>query len=65
MTRFDYDTSRDIARRSPSFDALIMAAMRRADPGDLARLIVAFPTQWRQYDARRNAERLTAEEATV
>jgi hypothetical protein len=55
MTRYDFDTSRALAAADVPFEALIMAALRRADSSNAATLRAAFPvlaaeTQER-YDA--------------
>lgn len=43
MSLFDYRQSREISARAYSFDALIMAALRRADTENLYRLRGVFP----------------------
>lgn len=40
---FDYQESISIAARDPSFKAVIMAAMRKADTDNMAKLARAFP----------------------
>ena len=54
MSRYDYESSRDVTH-STSFYGLIMAAMRRADTVNLAALRAAFPQVWAELDARYNA----------
>lgn len=39
----------------PSFYSIIMAAMRRADTSNLAKLCIAFPKQWEELKARYGA----------
>ena len=55
MSRFSYIQSRLIASEDPSFDALIMAAMRKADSYNATRLRAAFPTVWIELQARHDA----------
>lgn len=43
MSLYEFEESRKIAMDDPSFYALIMAAARRADTENLARLEDAFP----------------------
>jgi hypothetical protein len=43
MSYEDYETARIISSDSPSFRALIMAALGRADAVDLALLVEAWP----------------------
>lgn len=43
MSFYDYDASRKIAAEDHPFAALIMAAMRQADTGNMATLRFAFP----------------------
>jgi len=56
MTHGDYLTSIDIALRDESFYALIMAAMRRADTDNLAKLKKAWPEVWQELHKRYNAD---------
>ena len=43
MSRYDYEVSLEIARRDEPFDALIMAAARKADTDNLDRLSAMWP----------------------
>lgn len=43
MSHFDYEESIRIAAQDHSFKALIMAAMRKADTNNMAKLTRAFP----------------------
>lgn len=55
MSLYDYELSKKIAVRDEPFHALVMAAIRKADTGNLARLELAFPEVVdefrRRYDA--------------
>lgn len=55
MSRHDYQASIEIVRDDPSFRALVMAAMRRADTSNLELLKDAFPLIWAELEARYNA----------
>lgn len=55
MSRHTYLVSRDIARVDYPFYALIMAAMRKADPVNALRLRQAFPSTWEELQERYNA----------
>ena len=55
MSLFDYRASRELYAQDLPFYALIMAAMRGADPFNLATLKAAFPETWAELDARYNA----------
>lgn len=50
-----YQTSKAIGGPDPDFYALLMAAMRRADTPNAARLRGAFPEIWDELQARYNA----------
>ena len=50
-----YDVSRELDRRDLPVSALIAAAMRKADTGNLELLREAFPRVWADLDARYNA----------
>lgn len=52
---YAYRASQELMREDPSFYALLMAAMRKADTVNHARLIAAFPEVWADLDARYNA----------
>jgi glycogen debranching enzyme len=54
MSFYDYQASRAVDADTP-FYALIMAAMRRADSGNLALLREAWPDVWAELEARYNA----------
>lgn len=43
MSHYDYVTSREIAKGDPPFAALVMAALRKADSENYARITEAFP----------------------
>lgn len=43
MSRYDYEVSKQIAAQDPPFDALIMAALRKADSTNADILQAAFP----------------------
>lgn len=53
MSHYDYVASREI--EAYPFYAIIMAAMRRADPENLAKLRDSFPEVWEELQARYNA----------
>lgn len=55
MSLFDYKVSREIAAHDYPFDALIFAAMRKADTGNAALLRSAFPQVWAELEARYHA----------
>lgn len=55
MSRFDYDVSREIAKNDYPFTSLIMAAMRKADSINTAKLAAAFPEIYDEVRARYNA----------
>lgn len=55
MTRHEYEMSRQISGQDFPFYALIMAAMRQADSGNLFALKQAFPMTWYELGARYNA----------
>ena len=53
MSRFDYEASKTIlALEDWPFFALVMAAMRRADTDNMARLTQAFPEVAAELEAR-------------
>jgi hypothetical protein len=52
MSRHDYEVSKEIAVHDYPFYALIMAALRQADTGNLARLQAAFPEVWAELEER-------------
>ncbi|QEA10854.1 hypothetical protein [Mycobacterium phage Weirdo19] len=55
MSMFDYRVSRELAATDPPFYALIMAAMRKADTQNAARLRAVFPEVWAEFEARYHA----------
>ncbi|MFA5608326.1 MAG: hypothetical protein WDA07_14305 [Leucobacter sp.] len=55
MSLYDYRAANEIAKADPPFYALIMAAMRKADTFNLARLRAAFPDVYAEVEARYNA----------
>ncbi len=44
MSVYDYEMSKEIALKDYSFNSLIMAAIKKADPDDLTRLAFSFPS---------------------
>lgn len=50
-----YHCSVKISRRDEPFYALIAAAMRKADTDNLAKLQVAFPETWLEFQKRYDA----------
>jgi hypothetical protein len=55
MSRFDYEVSKVITQHDYPFYALLMAAMRQADTGNMALLEQAFPETATELRARYNA----------
>jgi hypothetical protein len=55
MSHYDYECSKEILSDDPPFYALIMAAMRKADNHNLARLRDVFPGIWDELQQRYNA----------
>lgn len=55
MSKFDYDISKRIDAEQYPFYALVMAAMRRADTPNMAKLEQAFPDVATELRARYNA----------
>jgi len=55
MSLYDYQLSLEIACRDEPFYALIMAAMRKADTHNLAKLQEAWPEVWDELKKRYNA----------
>jgi hypothetical protein len=51
----DYKIGRQIASEDPPFYAIIMAAMRKADSDNIAKLKEAFPETWDELNARYTA----------
>ncbi|MGP4054131.1 hypothetical protein ACTWP6_04795 [Mycobacterium sp. 4D054] len=55
MSLFDYRASQHIGVSDPPFYALIMAAIRKADSQNAARLRMAFPEIYAEFEARYHA----------
>ncbi|OBF42834.1 hypothetical protein A5719_10345 [Mycolicibacterium peregrinum] len=55
MSLYDYRASQQISATDPPFDALLMAAIRKADTFNTARLRGAFPEVYDEFEARYNA----------
>ncbi len=55
MSHYDYRASQVLGRDDPPFAALIMAAMRKSDTDNMARLRAAFPEIYAELHARYNA----------
>ena len=55
MSLYDYRESERIAKEDYPFDALIMAAMRRADSFNAEKLQHEFPMLWDELKKRYNA----------
>lgn len=55
MSLYDYRRSQDLERADVGFHALVMAAMRRADTDNLAKLQRAWPEVWTELQARYHA----------
>ena len=55
MSLYDYRAAQEIVKADPPFYALIMAAMRKADTWNMAKLRTAFPDTYREVEARYNA----------
>jgi len=55
MSWLDYRSSLILAAQSPSFYALIMAAMRQADTDNATLLKAAWPHVWIELQARYDA----------
>jgi len=55
VSLYGYRASLGLSAADEPFDALIMAAMRKADTGNAGRLRGAFPGIWRELEARYNA----------
>jgi hypothetical protein len=55
MNYHEYMVSREMTSTDPPFYALIMCAMRKADSTNEAKLRVAFPDVWDEFQARYNA----------
>lgn len=55
MSLYDYRASQQISATDPPFYALIMAAVRKADTQNAARLRMAFPDVCDEFAARYDA----------
>lgn len=55
MSLHSYLVSQAISAADLPFYSLIFAAMRKADDDNLARLMNAFPEQWKELKARHDA----------
>jgi hypothetical protein len=55
MSVRDYDQSKQIAAYDPTFNAIIMAAMRKGDTCNVFKLKQEWPHIWAELDARYNA----------
>ena len=55
MSHYDYEMSKHISAEDYPFYALIMAAMRQADSGNLYSLREAFPSVLSELQVRYNA----------
>jgi len=53
-SRYDYEKGRELEANDTPFYALIQAAMRRADTGNLYKLQTAFPQVWAELQERHN-----------
>lgn len=54
MSRYDYRASQRIAAQDQPFNALLMAAMRRADTDNLRKLAHGWPDVYRELCERYN-----------
>lgn len=52
MSKYDYELSKQISQADPPFYALIMAAMRKADTANVAKLRAQWPDTWDELQAR-------------
>ena len=55
MSLHSYHVSKKLLKNDPPFYAIILAAMRKADTDNLARLKNAWPGVYAELDARYNA----------
>ena len=55
MSLHSYHVSTNLLRKDPPFYALVMAAMKKADTGNLMKLQSAFPEVWLELQARYDA----------
>lgn len=52
MSHYDYEKSKEISAEDPPFASLIMAAMRKADTENTAKLKGAFPQIFNELQKR-------------
>ena len=52
MSLYDYRVSRQLVSEGPSFDGLLMAAMRTADSQNIELLKRGWPDVWNELKAR-------------
>jgi len=52
MSHYDYEKSKEISAKDPPFASLIMAAMRKADTENTAKLKGAFPDIFNELQER-------------
>lgn len=55
VSHYDYEVSKELAAADYPFYALVMAAMRKADSDNAAKLAAAFPDTAAELRARYNA----------
>jgi hypothetical protein len=55
MSLYEYTVSRKLVEKDYPFYSLIMAAMRRADTDNLAKLRAAWPAVWAEFQPRYHA----------
>ena len=55
MSYYDYRLSGQLMIKDPPFNALIMAAMRKADTNNMIKLCAEFPELHEELQARYNA----------
>jgi len=55
MSLYEYEESKVVGQSDPSFYALIMAAMRKADSDNASRLRAVWPDVWKELQERYNA----------
>lgn len=52
MSLYEYQESKELKHKDVSFNALIMAAMRRADTSNIEKLKRCWPDVWTELEAR-------------
>ncbi|MFN7131996.1 MAG: hypothetical protein ACK4N5_07930 [Myxococcales bacterium] len=55
MSLYDYKASQKLEAQDVPFDALLMAAMHKADTDNLAQLVAGWPELWAELRARYEA----------